>query len=296
MLSRSVRWLLRTILFVAFWPVASPLQASPFGEVPFQFHDGFIWLRVSNQFSAQPLNFLLDTGASASVVDLDVARRLGLKLGECVSVTGVNGTTEGYWPQKLTVTLGSIRLPKSYLGIDLAKLGNACSTPIDGLLGLDFFDGKAVQIDFAAQQIRILDAKGAKQVEGEILPLQIRRCGVCVPVVINGGKPTWMRLDTGCASALHWVTTSVSQETCSQRVAVALKEFSLPSTFADVALGKATFKNVPAGVYAQAIFPGEAGLLGNGLLAHFAQVTIDTKAGRVILSHESNPRYADAPR
>jgi hypothetical protein len=296
LLSISVRWLFRTILFIAFGQVAYSLQALPFEEIPFQFHDGFIWLRVSTVFSAQPLNFLLDTGASASVVDLEVVRRLGLKLGERVSVTGVNGTTEGYWPQKLTATLGSICLPKSYLGVDLAKLGNACSTPIDGLVGVDFFDGKVVQIDFASQTIRLLDAKEAKQIGGEMLALQMRPCGMRVPVGINGGKPQWMRLDTGCASALHWVTTSVSQETCSQRVAVALKEFSLPSTFADVALGKATFKDVPAGVYAQAIFPGEAGLLGNGLLARFAQVTIDTKAGRLILSHESNPRYADAPR
>jgi hypothetical protein len=291
-----VLWLLRTILFVAFEQITFPLQASPVGEIPFQFRDGFIWLRVCTASSAQALNFLLDTGASASVVDLDVARRLGLKLGERVKITGANGASDGFWPQKLTATLGSVSLTKNYLVVDLSKLGGACSTPIDGLLGIDFFDGKAVQIDFPSQKIRMLDAKAAKQIDGEILPLQMRPCGMCIPVAINGGKPQWMRLDTGCASALHWVTTSVSQENCSQRIAVALKEFSLPSTFADVALGKATFKNVPAGVYAQAIFPGEAGLLGNGLLARFAQITIDTKAGRLILSHESNPHCAEGSR
>jgi hypothetical protein len=296
MLGGSVRWLLRTILLVAFEQIAFPLPASPIREIPFQFHDGFIWLRVSTISSAEPLNFLLDTGASSSVVDLDVARRLGLKLGERVKVTGVNGATDGFWPQKLTATLGSVPLTKNYLVVDLSKLGGACSKPIDGLLGIDFFDGKAVQIDFASQKIRMLDAKEAKQIGGEILPLQVRPCGMCIPVVINSGKPQWMRLDTGCASALHWVTTSVSQENCSQRIAVALKEFSLPSTFADVTLGKATFKDVPADVYAQAIFPGEAGLLGNGLLARFAQVTIDSKTGRLILSHDSNPRCENVPR
>jgi predicted aspartyl protease len=296
MLSGSVLCLLKTIPFVAFGLIVFPLQASPIGEIPFQFHDGFIWLRISTVSSPQPLNFLLDTGASASVLDLEVARRLGLKLGERVSVTGVNGTTEGYWPQKLNAMLGSIHLPKNYLGADLAKLGSECSTPIDGLLGMDFFDGKAVQIDFASQKIRMLDAKEAKQIAGEILPLQRRPCGMCIPVEINGGKPQWMRLDTGCASSLHWVTTNVSQENCSQRIAVALEEFSLPSTFAEVTLGKATFKDVLAGVYAQAIFPGEAGLLGNGILGRFAQVTIDTKAGRLILSDELNPRCANVRR
>lgn len=229
-----------------------------------------------------------------SVVDLGAARRLSLKLGERVSVKGVNSTTEGYWPQKLTATIGGVGLPKNYLGVDLAKLDKSSSMSIDGLLGMDFFDGKAVQINFASQKIRLMDAKEAKQIKGEIVPLETRRCGMLIPVGVNGGKPKWMRLDTGCASALHWVTTSVSLKSCTQRMAVALEEFSIPSTIADVVVGKTKFKDVPAGVYTNAIFPGEAGLLGNGLLARFAQVTIDTKTGRLILSHELNPNGASS--
>jgi hypothetical protein len=288
-----MRWLVRTILFIVLGQFACHIQASPLPEIPFQFHDGFIWLRVSTMGNTQPLNFLLDTGASVSVIDLAVARRLGLKLGERVSVMSVNSATEGYWPQKLNATLDGVCLPKNYLGVNLAKLGNACSMPIDGLLGLDFFVGKAIQIDFVSQKVRMLNAKEAKQLSGEILPLEMRSCGLLVPVALNGGKPEWMRLDTGCASALHWVTTSVSPKDCAQRIAVALTEFSLPSTTVDVVLGKATFKDVPAGVYTTPIFPGESGLLGNGLLARFAQLTIDTRARRLIVSHEFIQRRAD---
>src|ERR1700728_1738182 len=154
-----MRWLVRTILFVVLGQIACLIQASPLAEIPFQFHDGFIWLRVSTMSNAQPLNFLLDTGASVSVIDLAAARRLGLKLGERVSVMGVNSATEGYWPQKLNATLDGVCLPKNYLGVDLATLGNACSMPIDGLLGLDFFDGKAIQIDFVSQKVRVLNAR-----------------------------------------------------------------------------------------------------------------------------------------
>jgi predicted aspartyl protease len=271
------------------------VQASPLGEVSFQFHDGFIWLRVSTPGTGQPLNFLLDTGASVSVVDINVARHLGLKLGECVSVTGVNSITTGYWPEKLTATLDGISLAKSYLGVDLAKLGEACSMPVDGLLGMDFFAGKTVQIDFDCQTIRILDAEVARQIQGEILPLEMGHSGMRVPVVVNGNKPQWMRLDTGCGSALQWVTSGTSPQKCTQRIAVALKEFSIPSTIVDVSLGKVVFKNVPTGVSAKAIFPGEDGLLGDGLLARFAQVTIDTKRRRLVLSHELNSHFA-APR
>ena len=285
---------LRTILLIALGQIGCAVQALPFGELPFQFHDGFIWLRVTTRSTAQPLNFLLDTGASVSVVDINVARRLGLDLGECVSVTGVNSVTTGYWPQKLSAMIDGIAMPKRYLGVDLAKLGKACSMPVDGLLGLDFFNGKAVQIDFDCQAIKILSAKAARQIQGEILPLEMGRSGMRVPVVVNGNSPQWMRLDTGCASAVNWVTSSASPQKCTQRIAVGLKEFSIPSTIADVSLGKAVFKNVPTGVYTNAIFPGEAGLLGDGLLAQFAQVTIDAKRRRLVLSHELNPHFAAA--
>jgi len=279
---------------VALWELALPVRTSASVVIPFQFHDGFIWLQVSVAKNAEPLNFILDTGASVSVVDLGAARRLGLKLGNSVRVMGVNSTTEGYWPQKLAATLGNVSLPRSYLTVDLAKLGMACSTPVDGLLGADFFNGKTVQIDFMSKKIRLLDAKEAEQIEGEILPIEMRRCGMRVPVAVNGGKPQWMRLDTGCVSALHWVTTSVSPENCTRRIAVGLTKFSLPSTQTAVSLGNVMFQDVPADVYAEAIFPGEAGLLGNGLLSRFAQVTIDTKAQRVILSRELNPLMAVA--
>jgi len=160
----------------------------------------------------------------------------------------------------LAATLGDISLPKSCLAIDLAKLGTACSKPIDGLLGADFFDGKAVQIDFKTQKIKVLGVNDVQQIEGEILPLEMRRCGLCVPITVDGGKLQKMRLDTGCASALHWVTTSVNPENCTRRIAIGLTKFSLPSAKAAVSLGNVTFKDVPVDLYAEAIFPGEAGL------------------------------------
>jgi len=56
--------------------------------------------------------------------------------------------------------------------------------------------------------------------------------------------------------------------------------FSLPPT---VVLGELEFEKVPTGLHDAAIFPGEAGLLGNGLLSRFSTVTIDDKAGRLLL-------------
>ncbi len=104
-----------------------------------------------------------------------------------------------------------------------------------------------------------------------------------VPVEVNDHKHQWVRLDTGCATALQWVTSDVRTEQCTRQMAIGLAEISIPQTTTTVGIGEHQFLNVPTGLHETAIFPGEAGLLGNGLISRFSTVTIDAKAGRVIL-------------
>jgi hypothetical protein len=47
------------------------------------------------QSGGKPLQFILDSGAEASVMDLQTARRLNLELGQPVTVRGINSTTLG---------------------------------------------------------------------------------------------------------------------------------------------------------------------------------------------------------
>jgi hypothetical protein len=113
-----------------------------------------------------------------------------------------------------------------------------------------------------------------------------------VQASVNGGEPQWLRVDTGCATPLQWVTRAVRPERCSSKVAIALTKLNIPQSRTTVNFGGHTFRDVPTGIHRTAIFPGEAGLLGNGLLSRFSAVTIDAKAGRLIL--ETKPRSAIA--
>jgi len=54
-----------------------------------------------------------------------------------------------------------------------------------------------VQIDFDAQKIRLL--KPRRSQSDETLPLQLRPCGIRVPISVNGHK-RYGALDTGCAT------------------------------------------------------------------------------------------------
>lgn len=258
-------------------------------EFPFQFREGFLWIEVTIPQSEKPLNFLLDTGAGVSVINLSTAKRIGLKLGQEVMVHGVKTTMIGYWQERMSAKAGNVELPHGYLTVDLDRLSSSCERPVDGLVGADFFRGRVVQIDFDAQMIRLLKPeKRSKSVES--LPLQLRPCGMRVPITVNGRERQWVRLDTGCATALQWVTSDVRPEQCvGRRMAIGLAELSIPQTETSVSVGTHTFEKVPTGLHETAIFDGEAGLLGNGLLARFSSVIIDAKTDRVFLN-ERQPK------
>lgn len=256
--------------------------ALPAVEFPFEFREGLLWVEVTVPQEERPLHFLVDTGAGASVIHLDTARRLQLKLGRKVAVQGVGTTLSGFWVECPSAKAGAVVLPTRFLALDLNRFSQACERPVDGLIGADFFHHRVVQIDFAAGQIRLLPTTQGLAT-GQKLPLEVRSCGLRVPVRVNGQARQWVRLDTGCASALQWVTASVRPELCTRRVAIGLAEVSIPQTVTTVGLGELEFQQVPTGLHREAIFPGEAGLLGNGLLARFRTVTIDARNGRLHL-------------
>ena len=251
-------------------------------EIPFEFQEGLLWIKVTVPESPKPLNFLVDTGAGVSAINRGTADRLALHLGSEVNVHGVETTLSGRWVKGIRVTAGTASLPGNYVVVDLSRLSRSCERPVDGLLGADFFRGRAIQLDFQAQMVRIL-----KQVDSaphaETLPLQIRPCGMRVPISVNGHTRQWVRLDTGCASSLQWVTSRVRSVDCKPQVAIGLSELSIPQTQTAVEIGSHAFANVPTGLHKDPIFAGEAGLLGNGLLSRFSRVTIDAKGRRLLL-------------
>lgn len=252
-------------------------------EIPFQFRDGFIWIEVTVPRAPKPLNFLLDSGAQVSVINSSTAKKLGMKGGRRVSVMGVGNTTTGLWPQRTEARAGTIELPRDYLALDLSRLSEACTNAaLDGIIGADFFHDRIVQLDYEHKVVRLLPEAPAAP-GGQVLPLKIRPCGILVPVRINASKPQWLRLDTGCASSVQWVTGSVRPEQCTRRVAVALTRISVPVTRTTITLGAEKFENVPTDVHADEIFPGENGIVGNGLLSRFSVVTVDSKGGRLFL-------------
>jgi hypothetical protein len=259
---------------------ASPSQVT---AIRFEYSEGLLWVQIEVPQSARPLNFLFDTGAEISVINAGTASALGLSGGAKIDVQGVQSTTTGYWPLKLKAKAGTVKLPAKYLSLDLSQLAQSCSRPLDGLLGADFIKGKVVEIDFQSHLLRFKDKISPAKSDID-LPMKVTGRCFCLPLCVNDQPQQWVRLDTGCATALQWVTSDASVHTKSEKPAIGLAGLSIPQTQTKISLGGKQFDKIPTGVHTRAIFAGEAGLLGNDFLSRFKTVTIDTKSARLILS------------
>ncbi|RYD75538.1 MAG: hypothetical protein EOP84_18150, partial [Verrucomicrobiaceae bacterium] len=80
--------------------------------VPFGFRDGLVWLKVSVPGRSEQLNFLLDSGAGSSVLDIAAARRLGVELGAAARVQGVNGGVAARQIDRFTAFVAGIQVPR----------------------------------------------------------------------------------------------------------------------------------------------------------------------------------------
>jgi Aspartyl protease len=248
-------------------------------EIRFQYQDGLIWLKAKVPGKTTSLNFLLDSGAGVSVIDLEQARALGIRIRNPESVQGVSGRAVAYRVDDFQANSGGVVLPKSVLAVNLQAISQRCPQPIDGILGMDFFRGRIVQIDFVERRVRLVERDSLSLANCEILPIKICNDAFCVPVRIAENPAQWIRLDTGCDACLVWVISDPGKR-LTQGTSVGLSPASRNCVKTTVEIGKQRFA-IAAAVHEESMFSGEAGLLGNGLLSKF-RLTIDEPGNRVI--------------
>jgi Aspartyl protease len=280
---QNARVLSRFLLFplaTLFLPLSASAQTST--EIPFELREGLICLNVKVAAASKPLRFVLDSGAGLSALNLDAARKLKLRLGAPAWVVGVEGGADARWAHGFAARVGQVPLISDLLVFDLRQINPGSPGGVDGLLGQDFFRGRIVQIDFRKKRIRLLERAAAAG--SVVLPIKFQNGAMCVPVSVGGSAPRWTRLDTGCNDDLHWVGVRPSRS----RRAGPLVGFSRgPVAYVDTVVDLAEYRvsGVQAGLHAREFFPGEAGLLGTGILSNFT-MTVDAPGGRVLLKKD----------
>ncbi len=249
-------------------------------EIPFRFDDGFITLTVRISPNIPPLRMLLDSGAEASVLSLRTARRLRLPLGEPQAVRGVNSEATAYRLGPLTARCGQAILGQLAFATDLSLADDICSEPIDGLIGVEFFRDRIVEIDYARRCLRIGATPPVRDTEP--LPLRWQNGILCAPVGVNGSTPRWTRVDTGCNDALHWVVPRQMRGSRRAGVSIGFVTDTKDLALTTVTIGGCSLDHIETALHGRPLFPDEAGLLGNGVLSRF-RVIIDWPGQQLFL-------------
>jgi hypothetical protein len=198
-------------------------QAKPVGKsvttVPFELVTRHIVVpvRINN---SRPLSFVLDTGDRVGIVDIDVAKELGLKLRGQVNIGGAGGgTLPGSIVDEATWTLPGLEgfSQPIKLAIPLGRLKARFGHDFDGIIGAEFIKQFVIEIDYPGGVIRLHDKNQfSYNGSGESVPVQLDHQGypiIDAEVTPSSGEPIKGKflLDIGAGSALALHAPFVSE-------------------------------------------------------------------------------------
>jgi len=226
--------------------------------------------------SGTPLQFIVDSGAGQSVVAKKTAAEFGLDTSDTERIRTINGTSKtGHLPTTV-LSLGPGSQPMRFstrpLVMDLSGESRLLGTSLGGLIGMDFFEGRLVQIDFKASCLRV-SPDGKPDPNSIRLPLSRGADGFFVPLKAKDVSLARVRVDTGCSRSLCWTPPDgairgIWSNGKTHKTAVHFGNLVVPEVSTDL--------------YRRPLFPGEDGLLGTALLSRFESVWVDAVNRRIV--------------
>jgi predicted aspartyl protease len=106
-------------------------------------------------------NFIIDTGTSPSILDIGVARQLGLPLSKA-KLSAIGGLSETFAATVPEIRLGPLQaMSVPILVSDLSRVEHDLQVPIAGILGMDILGKCSFRLDYGNQLIEFGDVNPA---------------------------------------------------------------------------------------------------------------------------------------
>lgn len=208
----------------------------PHGSIPVKLYRGFLVV-AAGQFGGVNgrQNFILDTGTSPSILNIGVARHLGLPLSKA-KLSAVGRQSE-----ILSTTVPEIRLgPLQALSVpvlvtDLSPVEHDINLPIAGILGMDVLGKTSFRLDYGNQLLEF----------GEIAPVGIpvdlsTRADLPIAEIKVDGKLMHLLVDTGAERIVFFGARSAAELS--------------PNTASDLLQGNSAASAVPVRAVSQLDF------------------------------------------
>ena len=156
--------------------------------------------------NSEPMWFILDTGATWSILDVDKAKELNIKSEGTRNLDlGQTYTVNTTFARDALLDISGVKVPVNVLAVMPAKFRHA--PQIVGLIGSDLFKRFVVKIDYTTKTLELFEPKNYEYTgRGEILPIDIIEEIPHITVNISKGNVRSLKsnllVDTGAAQTV----------------------------------------------------------------------------------------------
>jgi hypothetical protein len=167
-------------------------------QLPLEIYDGYLLVVEGNVGARHGLKFLLDTGATHTTIDVNLARSVGTPPRKVKILNGDH-----------VVAVDQITFPELSLGplqarnidVTVADLGylRARGLAVDAILGLDILSRRNLLLDLAQKRVTF----GAAPILPHGAALRVDPISIQVQIDVDG-HPAWMIADTGTPAILFF--------------------------------------------------------------------------------------------
>ncbi len=282
-------------------------RVDPTAEVLTADHDRHERMTVPVTIRGQgPFPFLIDTGAQATVLSLDLADRLQLNDRKTATLVGMASRQQVETTPVDEFTLGSRSF---YVRQAPLVAGENIGGGADGILGLDALQDQRVVLDFKKGEIAVADhaeagsSRGyeivvkARERLGQLIITKARLDGVTVDVIIDTGAQ-------GSVGNLALLNRLRRAREIGETEMTDINGFTLAGALRlgrELQIGDANIRNLPI-LFADTSTFGSLGLssrpaliLGMSELKLFQRVAIDFRKRRVLFDLPADIAYGNRP-
>jgi len=277
-------------------------------KIPFDLTGNLILLQARFNDS-EPLWFIVDTGATDSVIDSQLAKSLSLKaVGRTVG-TGSAGTATAQIFQGNSLKLPNIEASNlTIYGLPIDFLSAPLGRKLSGVIGNDILKQLVFEIDYAAQTLNFYDPESYQYSgAGDVVPITIEGYPfIRARIAVGGGSSLEAKfeIDSGSTGAITFNTPfvdrnrlldSLSKSNQTRLGGVGGSAVAFSGRVKSMSVGSFQLQNLVArfsrarrGDDASAKYDG---LIGGDILRRF-KVVFDYSRRRMIL--EPNAQFAEA--
>ncbi|MGD0798448.1 MAG: retroviral-like aspartic protease family protein [Acidobacteriaceae bacterium] len=182
-------------------PANTPAKTPATPTVDFELYRDYLIVVQASAGPLKGLNFLLDTGATPSVLSPGLAQQLHLNATP-TAIPVLGGSVPGAAATLPSLQLGPVRKENLRVLIeDLSFIGKWLPFRIDGIVGLDLLGQSAFVIDYPSREISFGPPPPMPASMSTSVPLQITQGLPIVTAIVNRASVRLL-LDTGAPSLI----------------------------------------------------------------------------------------------